>query len=143
LEGIDTSSTALYPAGGGTGSVEAVTGWTQLSQILSSSSNGGEQQFVEYQFLNDKFQKRLPTVKTANGWQLEVADDPTQAGYILCAAADNDRNPRVVRITLPNGALIFFNARITLNPVPKLTVNEVMAVTITMSFENEATRYAS
>ncbi len=38
LEGIDSTLTSIYPAGAGIGSVREITGWTQLSQILSSSS---------------------------------------------------------------------------------------------------------
>lgn len=42
LEGYDSTSTSVYPAGGGVGSYRAITGWTQLSQIIGSSSTGGE-----------------------------------------------------------------------------------------------------
>src|SRR4051794_11554114 len=61
LEGINTLLTSIYPAGSGTGTIREITGWTQLSQVLSSSSNGGEQQFLEYQFLESDAQKRIPT----------------------------------------------------------------------------------
>lgn len=143
LEGINTTSTLLYPAGSGVGSVQAVTGWTALSQILSSSSNGGEQQYTEYQFLEDDIQKRLPTVKTASGLTLQIADDSTLPGYQLCETANDDRLPRMMRITLPSGAFIYGLTRISLNKVPTLTVNEVMAVTVNLSFEAELTRYSS
>jgi len=143
LEGINTTSTATYPAGSGTGSVREITGWTQLSQILSSSSSGGEQQFVEFQPLEADQQRRLPTVKSASGLTLMVADDPSLAGYALALVANDDRQPRAVRITLPGGALIFYNAYITLNKTPTLTVNEIMACEVTLSLKNEPVRYTS
>jgi hypothetical protein len=143
LEGIDTTLTSIYAAGGGTGRVREITGWTQLQQILSSSSTGGEQQFTEYQFLEGDGQRRIPTTKTAAGWTLNIADDPTLAGYILAKSANDDRLQRAVRITLPSGALIYFNAYVSLSNVPSLTVNELMAVQVTMSFLNETVRYAS
>lgn len=31
LEGYDTSKVSIYPAGGGTGSFQPISGWTQLS----------------------------------------------------------------------------------------------------------------
>lgn len=143
LEGIKTTSTTIYPAGSGVGSVREITGWTQLSQILSSGSTGGEQQFLEYQFLESDAQKRIPTFKNAAGITLSIADDPSLAGYILAKEANDDRLARAVRITLPNGAKLLYNAYISLAPIPSLTVNEVMAVEVTLSLLSEPTRYAS
>lgn len=143
LEGQDTSLTSIYPATSGTGTVREITGWTQLSQILSSSSSGGEQQFLEYQFLEADAQKRVPTFKSAAGLSLSVADDPTLAGYILASTANDDRLKRAVRITLPSGAVIYYNAYISLNKTPSLTVNEIMAVEVTLSLLAEPVRYAS
>jgi hypothetical protein len=143
LEGIDTTLTSIYPAGSGTGSVREITGWTQLQQILSSSSNGGEQQFLEYQLLEGDAQKRIPTTKSAAGLTFSVADDPTLAGFILASEANDDRLPRAVKIVLPSGAIILYNAYISLNKTPSLTVNEIMACQVTLSLLNEPVRYAA
>lgn len=143
LEDIDTSSTSVYPAGAGTGSVKKVTGWTQLQQILTSTSNGGEQQFLDYQFLESDAAKRIPTFKSPAGLAFTVADDPTLAGYILAKAANDDRLPRAVRVNLPNGAKLLYYAYISLAPSPTLSVNEVMAVQVTLSLLGEPVRYAS
>lgn len=141
LEGIDTTSTTVYPVGGGTGTVRKISGWTQLSQILTSNSNGGEQQFLEYQFLESDAQKRIPTFKSAAGITMSIADDSTLAGYILAAQANDDRLPRAVRITLPSGGIILYNAYISLNKTPSMTVNELMACEVTLSLLAEVVRY--
>lgn len=143
LDGVDTTLTSVYPAGGGVGSVRAISGWTQLSQILSSSSSGGEQQFLEYQLLEGDAQKRIPTFKSASGLTFSIADDPTLAGYIVASAANDDRLPRAVRITLPSGAVILYNAYVSLNKTPSLAVNTIMAVEVTLSLLAEPVRYAS
>jgi hypothetical protein len=143
LEDINTLSTQRYPAGQGVGTLREILTWTQLQQILTSSSEGGDQQYTEYQFLEADAQKRLPTVKSASGIEFSIADDPALAGYLLCDEANEDRLPRAVRVTLPSGALIFYNARITLNKIPTLTVNEIMAVTVTLSLEADPVRYTS
>ena len=41
LEGVDTTLTSIYPALGGVGTARKISSWTQLSQILTSSSSGG------------------------------------------------------------------------------------------------------
>lgn len=139
--GIDSTLTTIYPAGSGTGTTRKITGWTQLSQILSSSSSGGDQQFLDYQLLEADAQNRIPTFKNAAGLTFEIADDPTLAGYILASAANDDRLPRAVRITLPNGSVIYYNAYISLNKTPSLTVNQIMACQATLSLLAEPVRY--
>jgi hypothetical protein len=143
LEGIDTSSTAIYPAGTGTGSVREVTGWTQISQILASSSTGGEQQFLTYQFLEADAETQIPTTKSAGGMELSIGDDPTLAGFIALVAANDDRLKRALRITLASDAKILYNAYCSINKTPSLTVNELMASQATLSFLTEPVRYAS
>lgn len=143
LEGYDTSSTTIYPANGGTGSFRRVTGWTQIAQVLETSTNGGEQQFLEYQLLEADAQKRIPTTKSAAGLELSIADDPTLSGYQLLSAANDDRAQRAVRITLPNGSVLLYNAYVSVDKTPSLTVNQIMAVKATLSFLNEPVRYAS
>lgn len=141
LLGVDSTLTSIYPAGAGIGSARKVTGYTQLAQILSSSSNGGEQQFLDYQFLEADAQKRIPTFKSAAGLSFSVADDTTQPGYIVAAGANDDRLPRAVKATLPSGSVISYNAYISINKTPSLTVNELMAIECTMSLLAEPMRY--
>lgn len=143
LEGIDATSTTIYPAGSGTGSVKEVTTFTQISQILSSTTDGGEQNFLEFQFLEADSQTRIPTFKSASGLTLSVADDPSLAGYIAASAANDDREARAVRVALANGSFIYYNGYVSVNKTPSLTVNELSAVELTFSFLNEPVRYAS
>lgn len=141
IDSYDTTSTAIYPAGGGTGSSAKITGWTQLSQILTSGSDGGEQQFLTYQFLESDSQKRIPTFKNAAGLTFSVADDATLPGYILASTANDDRLPRAVKVTLPSGSIILYNCYISLNKTPTLTINELMACEVTASMLAEPVRY--
>jgi len=141
IDGLDATSTTIYPAGSGGGSVAKVTGFTQLSQILQVSTSGGEQQFLTYQFLEADSQKQIPTFKTPVGVSMSVADDPTLPGFILAGVANDDRLPRAVKVTLPDGSLILYNGYISLNRTPSLTVNELMACQVTISLLNEPVRY--
>jgi hypothetical protein len=142
FEGIDATDTARYPASGGAGTVREILTWTQLLQVLTSTSSGGEQQFLQYQFLEDDDQKQIPTFKNASSLTLSIADDPTLAGYILAATANDDRLQRAIRITLPSGSVLLYNCYVSLNKTPTLTVNELMACQVTLSQLAEVTRYA-
>lgn len=143
LEGINTSNVSTYPAGSGTGSLVEVTGWQQITQILETSSSGGEQQFVTYEFLEDDAQHQIPTVKSPVSFKFKIADDATLAHYAILDAADLSRTPQAVRLLLPTGSVIYWNAYVTLSRTPTLTKNEVMGLEVTMSLVSEVTRYAA
>lgn len=142
LKSINTTNTQLYPAGSGTGSVRVVSGWTQISQILDSSAAGGEQQFYTYQFLEDTdTERQLPTIRSARSISLTVADDPTLPHYAILDAADQDRLPRALRLSMPSGAVIYYNGYVSFNKTPTLTKNEAMALNVTFSLAAEPIRY--
>jgi hypothetical protein len=141
LLGIDTSLTSIYPSGGGTGTVREITTWTQIAQVLTSQSQGGEQQFLTYQFLESDSEKRIPTTKSAGGWNITIADDATQAGYLELVKANDDRLQRALKVTLPSGGVLVYNAYVSINKTPTLTVNEIMACEVTFSFLAEPVRY--
>jgi hypothetical protein len=143
LEGIDTSSTSLYPAGSGTGSLREISGWTQVQQILTASSEGGEQQFLTYQFLEDDAEKRIPTKKTAVGVTFSIADDTSLPGYAVLKAANDDRVPRACKIVLPDGKLLLWAAYLSVGDIPSMTIDEIMALQVTMSLVGGVTRYAA
>ena len=90
-EGIDSSSTVNYPVGTGTGSIRAITAFTQISQILDLTSSGGEMQFTNYSFLEQDFESQLPTQASPMSMSISIADDASLAGYIALKAASESR----------------------------------------------------
>ena len=143
LEGIDTSSTSLYPAGGGVGSVRKIATWTQITQMLDLTTSGGDQQFATYSFLEQDFESQIPTTKSAASLTLSIGDDSSLPHYALLSAANDDRLPRALRLTLPSGSLLLYNGYATLNKTPSLTKNEIMALASTFSLTSQPVRYAS
>lgn len=143
LEGVNTVSTTTYPAGSGTGTVREITAWTNVTQILDTQGNVGQQQYYEYQFLNAKRQGRIPTVRAASSIELQLADDTSQPWYAVVKAASDARDPVAMRVTLPNGNLLYYNGYWSLSDVPTMTVNQAMALQCSFSMCADLTRYAS
>lgn len=143
LEGHNTTDTDAYPAGSGTGSVKEVTTWTQISQVLNITSQGGEQQYATYQPLEGDREVRIPTIKSGGGLDMEVGDDPTLAGFVAAMAANDDREARAVRITAANSSKSLFYSYIAADKVPQMNVNQVMTARISLSHLGEATRYST
>lgn len=143
LEGIDTTSTTLYPVGGSAGSAREVSAWTQISQVIEFSTSGGEQQFVTYSFLEEDVEHQIPTVKSASSFAMTIGDDATLPWYSILSAANDDRIPRAVRVQLPSGSSILYDGYVTLNKTPTLTKNEIMGLQATVSLTSEPVRYSA
>lgn len=143
LEGLDTTNPNLFPAGSGAGSVRKITGWTQISQVLESTSQGGEQQFANYSFLENDFQSQIPTETSAQSISVSIADDPALAGYQALRAANGTKVAVGLRATLPSGSLILYNAYVGFDETPSMTKGQVMACKASFSLVNRPVRYAA
>lgn len=144
LEGIDTSDLNRFPAGAGGGSVRRVIDWMQISQVLESAGQGGEQQFYNYSFLEDTGDERqIPTTRSARSITLTIADDDTLPQYQVLKAANDDRLPRVIRFRLPSGSAIYFRAYVSFSEMPTTTKNEAMTQQVTLSLTGAPTRYSA
>jgi hypothetical protein len=141
LEGQDTTSTQRFPTGSSAGSAREITTWTQISQILEFTTNGGDQQFANFSYMEEDFERQLPTITSAQSVTIGIADDPTLAGYQALKTASDARALRALKLVLPDGSLILYNGIVALNETPSLTKGQVMAVRATFSLQSRPVRY--
>lgn len=138
---VDTRDTEVFEPGSGIGSLRKIESWTQVTQILGLEAQGGEQQFTNFEFLEENFERQLPTKTSAQSLTIRLADDDTLSGYQILDKATQERSARGARIRLPSGAYLFYNGYYSLNTTPSLTKNEIMAVTCTYSLAGRPVRY--
>lgn len=148
LEGLDTTSTTLYPAGFGVGSAQragtASTGFTSLSQTVDVSPSGGEQQFNQWAYIEDGRQRQRPTFKNARSLTLQMHYDPSLAWHAALLAADLAGDVRVLRVTLPTGAKLFYAVYVGFDGQPAIQINENMTVNASFALAcPDLTRYAT
>lgn len=143
LEGINTSSTAKYPAGSGTGTLRKVSAWSQLSQLKSLSASGGEQQFADITSLVDRVQKQVPTTRSAVTMTIDAYDDPSLAWYSDVNTASEASAPYGLLMTFANGSKLVANAYWSLQKVPSVNQNEAMTTQISLSYAAEPVRYSA
>jgi hypothetical protein len=143
LEGLDTTSTTLYPASSGTGTIRKINTWTQISQIIGLTSSGGEPQYQTYSFLEQDFDTQIPTTTSAQNLSLEIADDPTLPGYQALRTVALSRAQTAMRATLPQGGFILYNGIFALDETPSLTKGNLMAVKAGIALQGRPVRYQS
>jgi len=143
LEGFDTTSTTLFPAGTGVGTIRKINTWQQITQVLGCTSSGGDPQYQTYSFLEQDFDSQIPTTTSAQSLALEIADDPTLAGYIAIKNAAISRATTGLRATLPQGGMILYNGIFAFDETPSLTKGNLMACKGGCALQGRPVRYAT
>lgn len=143
LEGLDTSDLVRYPAGEGVGTYQVASAFQNIPKIRSVEMSGGEQQFFQYQYVDDASGKQLqaPTFKSAQTLTLQVDYDPSLPHFAVLVELDRKRQPVVLRETLTNGDVIYYFGWFSFNKVPSKTLNEFMTNQATFSLTADPIRY--
>ena len=143
LEGFDTTSTTKFPVGSGTGTIRKINTWTQVSQIIGCTSSGGDPQYTTFSFLEQDYDTQIPTTTAAQSLAIEIADDPTLAGYIAIKTIAESRAATALRATLPQGGFILYNGIFAFDETPSLTKGNLMSVKAGVALQNRPVRYAT
>ncbi|AMW64533.1 tail protein (endogenous virus) [Pseudomonas phage phiAH14a] len=143
LGGVNTTNVQQYPAGSGVGSAREVTSFTEISQITELNSTGGDQQFLTYGFMADDDDRQMPTTKNPITLSITVADDPSKPYVDACEAADDDKQPRVLRLNLPGGSSIVYNGYVSITSTPTMSRNNLMTRVISIALTGRPARYAA
>lgn len=142
LGNTDTTNKSKYPENGGAGSVKSIDGWQQIQQVMNPTTSGGEQQFVEYQFLEEDDQRQIPTNRSAQSISIPIADDETLPHWEVLEAADQNREIQPIKLTMRNGSKIYYAGYISVSDTPTLEANAVMQRTVTVALSGRPTRYS-
>jgi hypothetical protein len=135
LEGIDTTDVTLFPTGEGAGSLIAATTFVDFSQQGDMSTSGGDQQFWSGQLLEDKSgrQIQIPTFRNAKVYTLPLYYDPSLPWYAAAKAADQKKEPIVLRCRLPDGDTLYYYGYLSFDGDPSIAMNNPMGNTMTFT----------
>lgn len=144
LEKIDTFTQASkYLAGTGAGSIRRITAWSNLSQVKTVDSSGGDQQWADGTSIDDVVEIQLPTIRSAVKMDYVVFDDPSLPWYADVTAASDSQTPYALRITTGNSAKVVANAYWSLLKVPQFATNAIVTTKMSLSFAADPIRYAT
>lgn len=139
LGNINTSNTKSFPEGEGKGTLTKISAWERLPQIKEVSTEGGEQQFTQIQFLDDDTERQLPTIKSAKSKSFTIAHDSSLPIYSLLEELDLTNDVVAMKMYVPKAKETRYDAvRISFDPTPATTINEIETVKISMTVESPA-----
>jgi len=143
LEAIDTTSTQIFPAGSGAGSLKKVMTWAQIPQITDVAFSGGDQNYQDVVFLEDAQGRQIPTDKAAARMVLTVADDPTLAYVPIVTAADVAQTVQAARLNLPGTDKLYYGAYTSFSLQPSVSRSNILTRTVSLALQSTPTRYLS
>ncbi len=143
LEGINTSSTSLYPTGSGTGTGREITAWTNITQIQSIGTSGGDQNYASITTISDRTEKQVPTTRAAQTIDMTVFDDPSLSYYSVVQTASDTSALTALRIIFPNSSRMVANGYFSLQKTPNVEINAPLSASINFSAAADPVRYAT
>ena len=139
---IDSTNTQRYPAGEGVGAYKVATDFVSLTQIRDFTSDGGEQNYFNYQYVAgpSRRERRKPANKSAPGYTVVLDYDPNLPWYDSCIELDRKQEKVVLREILPTGDVVLYYGYMSFRKVPSKVVNENMTVQLTFSLDSDPVR---
>lgn len=144
LEGADTTSTSLFPAGSGIGSVRKVSTFTQITGVMNPQSSGGDPKTVTYKFVESDVEYSINDGFSATNYTMELdADSIGGAGYTALKALTDVQTYTCLKMVTRSGSLIFQPCTVALNEAVRLQDGQINRVNVAFNGSNRLTRYAS
>jgi hypothetical protein len=143
LEGLDTTSVTLFPAGAATGSLRKISTWVPITQMISCEPSGGEPKYATGSFIDNENEINLPDGYSAQSLAMSIGDDPTLPHHAALKAVAESRKIAAVKAALPTGSIILYSGYISFDESPSMTKGQVMAVKAGAALQGRPVRYAS
>lgn len=126
---VDTSDTNFFPAGNGVGSLQKITAWTVIPQITEVAQSGGDQQYIQIQFLEDDRQRNIATYKAAKTQTFTLAHDSSLPVYDVLKAGDRRGDTLPLKMYVPKATETrYWSGTPSFDPQPTTAVNAVETV---------------
>lgn len=141
--GLDATNTAFYPIGGGTGTIQKISTWLAIPQVLSVSTSGGEPRFTTVDLLARRNSLNVPTGFNAASMSVTLAHDPAAANYAAMMAISRNLGKVAIKMVMGGGATMYGYGYLNVSEAPQLNRNQVNQVQAALTFINRPISYAS
>jgi hypothetical protein len=144
LEGCDTTNTTFFPNGTTTGSVQKVTTWQQVTQVLQANGSGGDPKNVEFKYYESDVAYSINDGFSATVYTFALdADSIGTAGYSAMKTLTDTQNLTGLKMVMRSGSIVLYPGTVALNENVQLQDGQINRVSGTMNCQGRITRYAS
>ena len=142
LEGVDTTSETLFPAGGGVGTMVKVLTWADLPLTPTIANAGNEQQTTTFQAIQMERAATINTYKSAATQTFTMAHDASNPTRKLLKAYDRSQEPTAFKMYNPRAKETrMYGCQVSFNEMPASEVNNVETNTLLLNLISDMQIY--
>jgi hypothetical protein len=143
LLGLNATSTNFYPAGSGAGTAQKVSNWTEIPQVLSIATAGGDARFTTISPIARRNSINVPTGFNATSITLTLGHDAANATYQSMLDISRSLSKVAFKMVLSGGAVTYGYGYMSVSEAPSLNVNQANQVTAAITLLGRSISYAS
>lgn len=140
IRGLNTTNTTFYPTGTGIGTAQKLSAFSDIPQVLTISSSGGDPRYTDVQLLAARNGTRIPTGFNASTVTLSLAHDPANATYQTMVDLSRTNTKVAFRI-LGGGGSAYGYGYMAVSEVASMTSNQVNQVQVAISYLGRSISY--
>lgn len=141
---LDTTDTSFYAIGGGANSTaKKISGWTEIPQVLTIATSGGDARFTTISPLARRNAINVPTGFNPTSITLTLGHDAANANYQTMLAISRKLSKVAFKMVLSGGATTYGYGYMSVSEAPSLNVNQANQVTAALTMLGRSISYAS
>lgn len=142
LTGLNASNSTFYATGGGVGTMQKVSGWTEIPEVITMTSDGNQQEFIDLKLISSRYSQKIPTGFTPGSINMTLVFDAGSAAYQAMLDATMGRNLVAFKMVLSDSAAIYAYGYISASKAPQVQSGQVIQVSVTFAIQGQFTAYA-
>lgn len=143
LLGLDTTSTQFYPTGSGIGTLQKVGTWTQIPQVLTIATNGGDVRFSQINPLARRTGIQVPIGFNPISINLTIGHDAANAVYQTMLGISRTLQKVAFKLVLGSGGTTYGFGWMATGEFPTMTSGQANTVPVVFALEGRAISYAT
>lgn len=132
VDGLDTTDTTWFAAGGGVGTMQKISGWTEIPQILNVTTSGGGPRYTPIEPLAKRNAISIPTGFDPLQIQFEMGHDPALAGFLTMVGISRRLTKVAFKMVIGGGAIGYGYGNMAVSEFPSMNRNQPNKVTATI-----------
>lgn len=142
--GLNATDTNIYASGSGVGSVQKVSTWVEIPQILTASTSGGGIKYGTISPLGSRQDTKQPIGFEAIGVDLKLGYDPANAIIQAMQALTRVSGKVALKLVLPGGGRVYGYGNIACSEFPEIGGKESpLQISVGIGFDGRAISYGA
>jgi hypothetical protein len=143
LLNLNSTDVNWYSPGSGTGSVQLISNWVEIPQVLTIATQGGDARFTTISPLARRNALNVPTGFNPTSITLTLGHDATNTSYQEMVDISRSLRKVAFKMVLSGGVSSYGYGYMSVSEMPSLNVNQANQVTASLSLIGRSVSYGS